>query len=168
MAVWNSVKRAYARFCRFEMWLASALLIAIATLVFVSAIARFKFINHPINWAVDISMLLFAWLVFIGGDIVVRETNLVCVDVLVGFFPPAARKALMTFFYILMLVFLAVLVRYGVPLLISNWKRQFQDMQLSYSWCTLSVPTGAVLMMISCSIRLVRLLRTPAAAKTDV
>ena len=108
--------RFYAGLCRLEMWLASALLMAIATLVFVSAVART--LRHPLNWAVDISMLLFAWLVFIGGDIVVRETNLISVDLFQRLLPPLWRRVLQTAFLLLMMGFLAVLIRYGVPLLI--------------------------------------------------
>ncbi len=151
---WQGVKALYAKFCWLEKWLAAGLLMAIATLVFVSAVARFKYINHPLNWAVDISMLFFAWLVFLGGDIVVRETNLISVDILVNHLPAGLRKFLKVFFLFAMILFLAVLVRYGVPLLISNWKRQFQSMELSYSWCTLAVPVGSLLMIVSCCIKL--------------
>jgi TRAP-type C4-dicarboxylate transport system permease small subunit len=135
---------------------------AISSLVFISAIART--LRHPLNWAVDISMLLFAWLVFLGGDIVIRETNLISVDMLQRLLPPAARKALQTMFLLMMMGFLAVLVVYGIPLLLDNRKRMFQTMELSYSWCTLAVPAGAILMIISSGIRLYRLFRTPAAA----
>lgn len=159
------IKRIYAAFCRFEMWAAATLLMAIATLVFVSAIART--IRHPLNWAVDISMLFFAWLVFIGGDIVVRETNLISVDILLRLFPAGVRKALQILFYLMMIAFLVVLVRYGIPLLIENRKRLFQTMELSYSWCTLAVPVGSVLMIISSCIRLARLVREPAAGKRE-
>ncbi|MDR1533720.1 MAG: TRAP transporter small permease [Planctomycetota bacterium] len=150
------VKSIYRKFCRIELWVAAALLMAIATLVFVSAIART--LRHPLNWTVDFSMFLFAWLVFLGGDIVVRETELISVNIFQNWLSPPRRKVLQAVFLVLMIAFLAVLVRYGVPLLLDNWKRQFQTMELSYSWCTLAVPVGSVLMIISCGIRLYKLL----------
>ncbi len=157
------IKSLYQKFCVFEMWFAATLLMAISTLVFVSAIART--LRHPLNWAVDISMLLFAWLVFLGGDIVIRETNLISVDLFQKLLHPALRKALQIIFYLMMILFLVILVRYGVPLLISNWKRQFQTLALSYSWCTLAVPVGAVLMIISTCIRLRRTVLATAPEK---
>ncbi len=152
----------YRKFCVFEMWLAATLLMAISTLVFVSAIART--LRHPLNWAVDISMLLFAWLVFLGGDIVIRETTLISVDLFQKLLHPALRKTLQIVFYLMMILFLVILVRYGIPLLISNWKRQFQTLALSYSWCTLAVPVGSVLMIISTCIRLRQTVLASAAA----
>jgi TRAP-type C4-dicarboxylate transport system permease small subunit len=152
----------YDKFCRIERWVAACLLMAIATLVFLSALART--IGHPLNWAVDISVLFFAWLVFIGGDIVVRESNLISVDMFFNLFPPHVRKTLRIIFYLAMIGFLIILVWYGVPLLIDNRKRLFQAMELSYSWCTLAVPVGSLLMIISCCIRLAKVLREPPAA----
>ncbi len=155
------MKSLYQKFCTFEMWLAATLLMAISTLVFVSAIART--LRHPLNWAVDISMLLFAWLVFLGGDIVIRETSLISVDLFQKLLHPAIRKTLQILFYLAMILFLVILVRYGIPLLVSNWKRQFQTLALSYSWCTLAVPVGSVLMIISTCIRLGRTIQKKEA-----
>ncbi|MDR2390389.1 MAG: TRAP transporter small permease subunit [Planctomycetota bacterium] len=153
--------RAYGVFCVFERWLTAILLLAIALLVFLSAIART--LGHPLNWAVDISMLIFAWMVFLGGDVVIRETNLISVDLFQNMLPPAFRKWLNVVFYLMMIVFLLILVRYGIPLLIQNWKRMFQATEISYSWCTLSVPVGSALMIVSLSAKLLRMFREPAA-----
>jgi TRAP-type C4-dicarboxylate transport system permease small subunit len=157
--------KAYGAFCVFERWLTAILLLAIAVLVFVSAIARTY--GHPLNWAVDISMLIFAWMVFLGGDVVIRETNLISVDLFQNMLPAAFRKWLNIVFYLMMIVFLLILVRYGVPLLIQNWKRMFQATDISYSWCTLSVPVGSALMIVSLSAKLLRMFREPAAKGGD-
>lgn len=149
------IKRLYAAFCRFELWTAACLLLAISTLVFISAVARY--LRMPLNWATDISLLLFAWMVFLGGDIVVRETNLISVDMFQKKLPLWMQKTLMFVFYVMIMVFLVILARYGVPLLRRNWKRQFQVLPISYSWCTLAVPVGSVLMCLSTLIRTVKL-----------
>lgn len=115
------------------------------------------------NWAVDISLLLFAWQVFIGGDIAVRNTNLIGVELLVNKFPGIVQKWLKIVFFVLIILFLGVLVYFGVPLLLDNWKRLFQVLPISYSWCTLSVPVGALLMMVSASIRLVEIIKKPVS-----
>ena len=151
------LSRVYRVFCKAEVWVAAALLVSIATLVFVSAISRT--FGYPLNWAVDISLLLFAWLVFLGGDVVIREGYLIKVDLFFNRFPPPVRKALMVAFYVVMLMFLAALVYYGNILANANKKRQFQAMELSYYWCTLSVVVGSFLMGISTFIRLVKELR---------
>ena len=159
----NVIKRIYGAFCKLELWLTASLLMIIATLVFVSALARY--FGMPLNWATDISLLLFAWMVFLGGDIVVRETNMISVDLLKNKFPKAVQKGLQIIFYLAILAFLAVLVYYSGPLLRRNWKRLFQVLPISYGWCTLSVPVGAALMFLSTCVRLVRMFVNPAAEK---
>mgnify|MGYP003623714053 CR=1 FL=1 len=153
----NAIRRASAVFCKVELWLTAASLLAIATLVFVSAIART--VGRPLNWATDISLLLFAWMVFLGGDIVVRETNMISVDLLKNKFPLWLQKTLNIIFYLAILAFLVVLVAESRPLLVRNWKRLFQVLPISYGWCTLSVTVGSALMFISTCIRLVKTIR---------
>ena len=43
----------------------------------VAAVARTM--RHPINWAMDAATFLFAWCVFLGGDIAMREDRLFCI-----------------------------------------------------------------------------------------
>lgn len=157
----NTLIKGYKQFCKVEEMISSLLLLAITILVFVSAIART--VGHPLNWAVDISLLLFAWQVFIGGDIAVRNTNLIGVELLANKFPAKLQKALKIIFFVMIILFLAVLVYFGVPLLLQNWKRLFQVLPISYSWCTLSVPVGSFLMIISASIRLVEIVKKPVS-----
>lgn len=149
------INRIYSLFCRIELWTTACLLLAIATLVFISAVART--IGQPLNWATDISLLLFAWMVFLGGDVVIRETNLISVDMFQKKLPPWMQKTLMLIFYVMMMVFLVIMARYGVPLARRNWKRQFQVLPISYSWCTLAVVVGSILMCLSTLIRTVKL-----------
>ena len=41
----------------------------------------------------------------------------------------------------------------------------FQTMELSYSWCTLAVPVGSLLMLVSCGLRLSSLFRGRAESE---
>lgn len=157
----NKIQNIYERFCKAEEFLASMLLVAITVLVFTSAIART--LHMPLNWAVDISLLLFAWQVFIGGDIAIRNTNLIGVEILVNYFPGKTQKMIKIVFFSMIIMFLGVLVYFGIPLCLQNTKRLFQVLPLSYSWCTLSVPVGAFLMIISSSIRLVEIVKKPVS-----
>ena len=126
---------------------AGIMLCMIAVLVFWSAIART--VGMPVNWAQDISLLAFAWLTFIGSDIIIKNGSLIRIDMLVNKFPKAIRKALMLIFDVLMLLFLLVLIIYGFILVSQSWNRTFNTMKLSYAWCTLAVPAGSLLMLFS-------------------
>ena len=143
-----------------ESFVAGFLLCMISTLVFISAVART--VGHPINWAQDISLLASAWLTFIGADIVAKTGNLIRIDMLEKHFPKPVRKLLTLVFDVAMLLFLLILIVYGFMLVSQSWYRSFNTLKLSYAWCTLAVPMGSALLLVSIGEKLVRDLTTPA------
>ena len=130
-----------------ELALTGAMLILIFVLVLTSAVART--IGMPINWAQDISLLLFGWLTFIGADVVIKNNGLIRIDMLVTHFPEAMQKLFTVIFDLMMMLFLLVLAVYGFILVSQSWSSTFNTLQLSYAWCTLAVPVGSLLMMFS-------------------
>lgn len=136
-----------------EELLAAAMLCIIAVLVFLSAIART--IGHPLNWAQDISLLLFAWLTFIGSDVVIRHGHLIRIDMIFNKFPKVMRRTLNVIYDALIIVFLVVLVIFGFRLVSQSWNRVFNTLPLSYAWCTLSVPVGSLLMVFTLVCKIV-------------
>ena len=152
----REMKTLYIYLCKFEELVVRVFLCVITFLVFSSAICRT--LGYPINWAIDLSLLLFGWLVFLGADIALRNTNLVNVDIIIKNIPPGIRKTIYILCQTIILVFLASLIWNGVPLSLESSKRLFQTLGISYSWATISVPVGSVLMMISTSIKLYKAL----------
>jgi TRAP-type C4-dicarboxylate transport system permease small subunit len=150
----QDMKKFYTIFCKLKDITAMIFLCAISGLVFISAIART--LKRPLNWAPDVSLLLFAWLVFLGADAVLRKQDFISVEILVKVFPQKVRTFLYYLWYGLALVFLGILVRYGIPLCIQNAKRLFQTLGISYSWATASVPVGSVFLIITIVIKLVQ------------
>ena len=153
------MKKAYAKFCQLEQWLAMILLAGITILVFVAALMRT--VGYPLNWAQDAALIMFAWLSFIGGDIALHSTGLIGIDLIVRHFPKAVQKGIDIAFKIVMLAFLAVLVVNGYSYVMTGYKRLITTLNMSYAWVTASVPVGALLMIISVSQNLVRSIRTP-------
>ena len=153
------MKKAYAKFCQFEQWLAMILLAGITILVFAAALMRT--VGFPLNWAQDAALIMFAWLSFIGGDIALHSTGLIGINLIVKHFPKAVQKGIDIAFKIVMLAFLAVLVVNGYSYVMTGYKRLITTLNMSYAWVTASVPVGALLMIISVSQNLVRSIRTP-------
>jgi len=146
-----------------EELIAGFLLCAIAVLVFWSAVART--VGMPVNWAQDISLLAFAWLTFIGSDIIIKSGSLIRIDMLVEKFPKPVQKILTLIFDVMMLLFLLILIVYGFLLVSQSWSRTFNTLKLSYAWCTLAVPAGALLMFFSAIGKTVSDFKTPMKEK---
>ncbi|MCL2674272.1 MAG: TRAP transporter small permease [Defluviitaleaceae bacterium] len=155
------MKKAYILFCKAEEYLVALLTFAIMVLVFSGAVMRT--IGNPINWAVDLSLLIFAWLIFLGADVAIRTTGLISIDLVVKRFPKIVQDILFTGGILLSLAFLFVLVRYGVPLAIENYERPFHSLGISFSYATIAAPVGSFLMSVSLIIKLVERFHGPIA-----
>ena len=154
------MKKFYEKFCAAEQWAALLLLAGITILVFAAALART--VGYPINWAQDAALVMFAWMCFLGGDIAIRTTGLIGVDLFVKMLPKPIQKALDIIFKLLILVFLAVLVTYGYQYVVGYARRMITTLNISYAWVTSSVVAGSALMFINTVINLVKSIRTPA------
>ncbi|MBP3239498.1 MAG: TRAP transporter small permease [Oribacterium sp.] len=146
------MKKLYKGFCLFEENLALVLLAGLTILVFASAL--FRTFGRPLNWAQDVALVAFAWLIFIGGDIAVRGTGLIGVDLLIKKLPMAVQNVLGILYKLMIIAFLMVLALNGYKMCIEGWSRQITALGISYSWVTMAVPVGSVLMIISTAINL--------------
>jgi TRAP-type C4-dicarboxylate transport system permease small subunit len=141
------VAKIYEQICKIEIIICGGLFLVIVFLVFISAMLR-KF-NCPIQWSIDVSQLCFAWLAFLGGDVALRKGSLIGVALVTGKLNKKMQQIIKNICYLLMIVLLAVFIRYGFPLAIHNWDRAFQTLPISYGFVTISLPISSILMICS-------------------
>ena len=147
------MKKFYEKFCKAEVAVASICLITCVSVIFISALLRV--IGHPINWATDLSLLLFTWSTFMGADIALRAGKLVNVDILVNMLPDCMRKWNKIVIYSVCLIFLCALVYLGLIQSVKTWHRSFNGISwLSYTWVTLSVPVCCLSMVVTTLLKI--------------
>ncbi len=154
------MKKFYKKACELEELIALILVAGIAILVFISALTRT--FGHPLNWAQDVALIAFAWLIFLGSDVAMRGSGLIGVDLFVKKFPHTIQKAIDIAFKSIIAVFLCALIYYGIGMTVSGWARQITSLHVSYSWVTMSVPVGSFFMLISTVLNLIERIKTPA------
>lgn len=125
--------------------LASFFLAAIVILVFLAALSRW--FNYPLIWSVDTAQLLFGWLCFFGADAAMRHNSHIGMDILVRLLPQGAQRGIRMLLMLFTMAFLGIIAVYGFILCYHNYERLFNTIQISYSWATLSVPVGCLLML---------------------
>jgi len=125
--------------------LASFFLAAIVVLVFLAALSRW--FNYPLIWSVDTAQLLFGWLCFFGADAAMRHNSHIGMDVLVRLLPQGAQRGIRMLLMLFAMFFLGIIAVYGFILCYHNYERLFNTIPVSYSWATLSVPVGCLLML---------------------
>ena len=157
----------YEFVCRAEMSIAKWALAVLTTLVIAAAIART--IGVPIIWAIDAATFLFAWCVFLGGDIAMRNDKLVCTDVITCRLSKKHQHYLKIINFSIIIVFLAGLIVYGVRLAYATRLRTFQGIpDISYTWVTLAVPIGCLLMLITAVLKVRGLIKNGYENMPDV
>lgn len=147
------MRKFYQYLCKAEVLAAATCFAVSCLIIFAAALARTM--DRPINWSQDLSLFLFAWSVFLSADAALRADKLVNVDLLVNRLPHRVRRAVALGNYVLILVFLAALVYFGIKLAYISRVRVFQGIPgFSYAWVTLSVPVGAMMMLITTILKM--------------
>jgi TRAP-type C4-dicarboxylate transport system permease small subunit len=135
-----------------ETTIAKVALVFMTVLVFVQAMLRK--LGHPISWAVDISTFLFAWVVFLGADAAMRRDALVSVDLFVKKLSKKSQKNIKIINHIIIIAYLLAMIIYGIKLTITTYHRSFAGLPwLSFSWATVSVPLGCLLMLVTAILK---------------
>ena len=147
------MKKLYDYVCRGELLFVKVAFVSMVLLVFIAAFTRY--IGYPINWSVDMAQCLFAWCTFLAADIAMRSNKLMSVDFFVKRLPEHYRNKVELLNLIIILAFLMALIGYGSWLSYTTRFRTFQGIPgFSYTWVTLSVPLGSLLMSITTALNI--------------
>lgn len=142
------MKTFYDGLCRVEIWIAGLFLVLMVVLIFAGGVGRM--LGHPLNWAGDMATALFAWSCFLCADIAWRRNSLMSVELLTDRLPPKVQAVCRYINYAIISVFLAYLAVYGAWLSWTSRARSFQGIpEISYSWVTMSLSVGGLLLLIT-------------------
>ncbi len=146
------IRALYERVCAAEAFVAATFLVLMVALIFMGGLMRM--LGHPINWSTDAATCLFAWACFLAADIAWRKNSLMAVEVVTGRMPERLQAACRLLNYILIAAFLVYLMVMGVYLSWISRVRSFQGIpEISYSWVTMSLPFGALLLLITTALK---------------
>lgn len=151
------MRKLYQRYCNVQIIVAMTFFAAIVVLVFGSSLLRL--FDNPLVWADDIAKLLFTWAAFLGADIAFRKSRLVGIDLLTAKLPTRLNHLVQILVHLLMGALLVIFVVFGIRLALSNWNRFFQTIPISYGLVTLGLPVCSIMMLLTCVIRIVRLVK---------
>jgi len=84
---------------RAEKFIVGFLLVIIVCTIFAAGFGRS--LGYPIRWAMDFSTFLFAWAVFFGADVAMREDRHMNVEILVSKLPKRVQSYLVLLNYVI-------------------------------------------------------------------
>jgi TRAP-type transport system small permease protein len=142
------MKKFYDLVCDAESWIARSFLVLMVVLIFAGGI--FRLIGEPINWAIDIATALFAWACFFAADIAWRRNSLMNIEFFTDLLSERFQLVFRNINYAIISAFLVYIFVFGIYLSWISRVRSFQGIpEISYSWVTMSMPVGALLLLIT-------------------
>lgn len=152
------LSKIYDRLCGAEAFIAATFLVLMVVLIFLGGVLRM--LGTPINWSGDAATAFFAWACFLAADIAWRNNSLMAIEILTSRLPRRLQVALRLVNYALITGFLAYLIVMGVYLSWISRVRSFQGIpEISYSWVTMSLPVGALLLLVTTALKIRAALR---------
>jgi TRAP-type transport system small permease protein len=161
------MKKIYEYICKCEVFVTKVFLVFLVGLVFIAAATRYM--GYPINWSVDVAVCLFAWCTFLGGNVAMRNNKLMNIEFMIRKLPAKRKQIVEMINLIIIFIFLVALVVYGLKLSYTTRFRSFQGIPwFSYTWVTLSVPIGSMLMLTTTIIKFSNRLKEYNLRDSDV
>lgn len=129
---------------------ACVLLVGLIALTFVGVLKRYLF-RSPITWMEEVQMLLFLWVVFLGGSAAFRSGSHIAIEIVVDALPKKIGGIIERIDVLLQLVILGYLFVQEFTYytqLVSTGKLT-NLLRLPYSIAYFVVPVGGILMIVS-------------------
>lgn len=129
-----------------EEWIMSLMLLIITFLTFIQVVRRYVF-NDGFSWALELTSVCFAIMIFVGISYGVRVGSHIGVDALVKLLPPGARRATAIVVVLLCLVYVGLVLTGSTQYVQKMYSVgiEFDDMPLE-RWKVLAVmPLGYAL-----------------------
>jgi TRAP-type C4-dicarboxylate transport system permease small subunit len=135
-------------------WILTGVLVL---LVCLNVFARYV-LEIGIDWAEEVSRLVFVWIVFLGSYVALSRQAHMAISLAMKRVPDALRPGVARLSRVLVLAFLAALVWSGADLVATTiaYGRQSPILGISAAWGYASVPFAAALMFAEVLRRLLR------------
>ncbi len=141
---------------RVETWFCTVLFLAMVAVILLQiADVELSRLIHGYNshaWTQDLALLMFVWVVFVGGALGLDARAHFGIDLFVGLVPAGARKAFAALAYVVVATVSVVFVIAGMALARDGLSETFSTLTLG-SWpvpktaAYLAIPVGGLLML---------------------
>jgi C4-dicarboxylate transporter DctQ subunit len=151
-------------FDRLEEWIVALLLALMTLLTFTQVVLRYVF-NTGFSWALELTTVIFAFLIFLGMSYVARVGAHIGVDALVRIMPPKMRRVSSIIAVLLCIVY-ACMVIYGSYQYVNTMRIigiELEDMPIPMWMARAVLPVGYALLLF----RFVQILWNLVSGKSE-
>lgn len=103
---------------RLEEWIISLMLFGMTALAFMQVVRRYVF-NTGFSWTLELTMVLFGFMIFVGISYGVRVGSHIGVDAIVNLLPPKAHRLVSIVAVLLSLLYVGIIL-YGASIYVAK------------------------------------------------
>jgi TRAP-type C4-dicarboxylate transport system permease small subunit len=133
----------------FEEITGGALLVVLCCAATLQVVWRYLFAN-PLAWTEEFATIVFAWVVFLGASLALKQRDHFVIEAAIGLLPRAPRRLARRLAVALVLLVALGLVVFGVRLCWFNAQVLTPVLGISRAWMYAAVPAGGLLMALRC------------------
>lgn len=142
-------------FNKYLGYLLAIILAVMSILIFWQVVSR-HFFGTPLSWSEELARFLMIYLIMIGSALATKDGGMISVDVLLERFESSRLKPyIITVAQIISIIFFVVLFIYGYQFAMNSFNQIAPGSQISMGWIYLSIPIGAVLLIINSITRVI-------------
>lgn len=130
-------------------------------LVFVQVITRYVFSYTP-YFGEELARYLFVWVVFLSLPLVARYGGHMAIETITSRVHGATLKILNIVADIFTIVFLCIMVWYGIQMVIRTNFQTSPALMIPMSWVYVVIPFGCAVMLLFTIANLINVIKTPA------
>ncbi|MFS0575593.1 TRAP transporter small permease [Sporosarcina sp. 179-K 3D1 HS] len=97
---------------RLEETVVNLIMVVLVILTFTNVVLRYVF-NYSIPGSVEVSILLFAWIVFVGSSVAIKNKTHIKIDLLEAILPKKYKKIVSLLISIMLVILAACMCFYG-------------------------------------------------------
>jgi TRAP-type C4-dicarboxylate transport system permease small subunit len=107
-----------------------------------------RVLNLPLSWSEEVATYLFIWWVYLGASLAIRSKSHLGIDNLVRHFPHWLNKINNMLIYLLMLIYLGFMFKFGVQLAEVSWSELTPITQIPFGVIFFVQPMCAIFMTV--------------------
>jgi TRAP-type C4-dicarboxylate transport system permease small subunit len=144
---------------RFNHWIFSgvAILFGLVTLLTIYQVFARYILGSPLVWSEEIVRYSMVWIVLLGTVIALRKGLLVSVEIVLHIVPSKVKKIMEIVIVILNIVFLIILIKYGITLIEITSGQKVGSLDLPVGVYYWSIPVAGIIGVINALVVLLEI-----------
>ncbi|MGM8211263.1 TRAP transporter small permease [Virgibacillus sp. W0430] len=122
--------------------------LAIMTIVVAFQILSRYIFHNPLGWSEEVTRYLFIYLTFLAASVGVRGHIHIGVDILAERLTGVSKKVLEHIVSFIVIIFLLVLIYFGIKLSVGNWAQKSPSLSLPIGIFYAAIPIGSIFSLL--------------------